>query len=137
MRHRKAGRKLNRNSSHRKAMFSNMVAALITHGRIETTLAKAKELRRIAERTIRWSTSVSDLLAKDQAKLSMEERVKIVHAIRMAKRVLKDRAALDKLFRELAQECAKRPGGYTRILKSRTRRGDAAPMAYIEVLDAA
>ncbi len=137
MRHGKSGRKLNRNSSHRKAMFSNMVAALVTHGRIETTVAKAKELRRIAERTINWGVSVSELLEKDQAKLSNDDKAKVVHARRMAKRVLRDKDALKKLFDELAPECAKRPGGYTRVLRSRNRRGDAAPMAYIEILDAA
>ncbi len=134
MRHRKSGRKLNRNSTHRKAMWSNMVASLLTHGRIETTEAKAKELRRFAERTINWGVKVSDLLAKDRKDLTQDERARIVHAMRMAKRVLKDRDALDKLFSEIAPRSASRPGGYTRMLKTRTRRGDAAPMALVEVL---
>lgn len=134
MRHRKTGRKLGRNSSHRKALFSNMVAALVTYGRIETTEAKAKELRSIAERTINWGVSVSDLLSKQTGELSQDERVKIVHARRMARRVLKDSEALDRLFSEVAPQLAGRPGGYTRVLKTRNRRGDAAPMAFIELV---
>lgn len=134
MRHRKAGRKLGRNSSHRKALFSNMVASLVTHERIETTEAKAKELSRIAERTINWGTKVSDLQKKGRDKLSQEERAKIVHARRMAKRVLRDGDALDKLFYELGPRYASRPGGYTRVLKTRNRNGDAAPMAFVELV---
>lgn len=134
MRHRKTGRKLGRNSSHRKALFSNMVAALVTYGRIETTEAKAKELRSIAERTINWGVSVSDLLSKQTGDLSQDERVKIVHARRMARRVLKDTDALDRLFSQVAPQLAGRPGGYTRVLKTRNRRGDAAPMAFIELV---
>ena len=134
MRHRKSGRKLNRNSSHRKAMFSNMVSSLVTHGRIETTEAKAKELRGIAERTINWGVKVNELTAKDHKSLSAEERHKVVHAKRMAKRVLRDADALDRLFNEIAPAMAGRPGGYTRVLKTRTRHGDAAPMALIEIV---
>lgn len=134
MRHRKHGRKLSRSSSHRKAMFSNMVAALVNHGRIETTEAKAKELRRIADRTINWGVKVSELLEKDVKKLSQDERAKLVHARRMAGRVLKDEDALSKLFDEVAPQYKDRNGGYTRILKTRNRRGDAAPMAFIELV---
>jgi large subunit ribosomal protein L17 len=134
MRHRKAGRKFNRSSSHRKAMYSNMVAALVTHGRIETTEAKAKELRRVADRTINWGVKVADLLAADPKKLSQDDRARLVHARRMAQRVLKDRGALAKLFDEIAPQYAGRAGGYTRILKTRDRRGDAAPMAFIELV---
>ncbi len=134
MRHRKSGRKLGRNSSHRKAMFSNLLAALVTHGRIETTEAKAKELRGIADRTINWGVSVSELLAKQESELSTTERVKLVHARRMAQRVLKDGEALKKLFDEVAPKLSGRPGGYTRVLKTRNRRGDAAPMAFIELV---
>lgn len=133
MRHKKAGRKLGRTSSHRAAMFSNMVASLVTHGRIETTEAKAKELRKVAERTINWGVKVGDLLAKDAKALSQDERAKLVHARRMARRVLKDSDALRKLFDEVAPAFKGRPGGYTRVLKTRTRRGDAAPMALIEL----
>ena len=115
-------------------MFSNMVASLVTHGRIETTEAKAKELRRIADRTINWGVGVADLLAAETKALSQEERARLVHARRMARRVLKDVDALGKLFNEIAPRFAGRPGGYTRILKTRTRRGDAAPMAFIELV---
>ena len=134
MRHRKAGKKLSRTSSHRKAMYSNMVASLVTHGRIETTEVKAKELRRLADRTINWGVSVSDLLAADQKNLSQDERARLVHARRMAGRVLKDDDALAKLFGEVAPKFAGRPGGYTRVLKTRNRRGDAAPMAFVELV---
>lgn len=134
MRHRKSGRQLNRNSSHRKAMFSNMVSSLVTHGRIETTEAKAKELRGIAERTINWSVKVNELCAKDIETLSREQRLEIMHAKRMAGRVLKDHVALRRLFHEVAPTMVGRPGGYTRVLKTRTRRGDAAPMAIIELV---
>lgn len=134
MRHRKSGRKLNRNSSHRKAMFSNMVASLIEHGRIHTTVAKAKELRGIAERTINWSVGVSDLIGKDPEKLDPKERMQIVHAKRMARRVLKNTDVLDKLFDEVGPRFEGRPGGYTRVLKTVNRRGDAAPMALIELV---
>jgi len=134
MRHRKSGRKLGRKSSHRKAMFSNMVASLVHHGRIETTQAKAKELRGIADRAIRWGVSVSSLLAKEPASLEQAERAKIVHAKRMARRVVKDTEALDKLFADVAPRMVDRPGGYTRVLKTRIRPGDAAPMALIELV---
>ena len=134
MRHRKSGRKLNRNSSHRKAMFSNMVASLITHGRIETTVAKAKELRGIAERTISWGCKVSDIIGAEPKKLEAADRMRIVHAKRMAQRILKDKTALTKLFDEVAPRYDNRPGGYTRVLKTKTRRGDAAPMALIELV---
>ena len=136
MRHRKSGRQLNRNSSHRKAMFSNMVSSLVTHGRIETTEAKAKELRGIAERCINWGVKVNELCAKDVASLSREERLQVMHAKRMASRVLRDRDALQHLFHEVAPTMAGRPGGYTRVFKTRQRRGDAAPMAVIELVGA-
>jgi large subunit ribosomal protein L17 len=134
MRHRKSGRQLNRNSPHRKAMFSNMVASLVTHGRIETTEAKAKELRGIAEKTINWSVKVNELCAKDIASLSREERLEVMHAKRMAGRVLKDHNALRHLFHEVAPTMAGRPGGYTRVIKTRQRKGDAAHMAMIELV---
>jgi len=133
MRHQKSGRKLGRNSPHRKAMFSNMVASLIKHGRIETTESKAKELRRFAEPTINWAVSVAKLEAKGRGKQSDAEKAEIVHAIRMAGRILKDDEAMSKLFHEVGPGFMNRPGGYTRILKTRTRVGDAAPMAFIEL----
>ncbi len=135
MRHRKIGRKLGRNSTHRKAMFANMLASLIEHGRIETTEAKAKELRRIAERTITWATSLGDLLTADRDKLSKEERAKIVHHIRMAGRKLKNREMLLKLFNEVGPRFVGRPGGYTRVIRHyKTRHGDGARLAFIELL---
>jgi len=137
MRHRKSGRKLNRNSPHRKAMFSNMVSSLVTHGRIETTEAKAKELRGIVERTITWGVRVNELCAKEASTLTREEKLSVAHAKRMAGRVLKDRDALAKLFDEVAPSMAGRPGGYTRVIKTRLRHGDAAPMAMIELVPAA
>ncbi|GAB4568656.1 MAG: hypothetical protein Tsb0020_22330 [Haliangiales bacterium] len=111
-----------------------MVTSLVTHGRIETTEAKAKELRGIADRAIHWGVTVSDLTAKQEAELSAEERAKVVHAMRMARRVIRSKDALNKLFDEVAPKLAGRPGGYTRVLKTRTRRGDAAPMAFIELV---
>jgi large subunit ribosomal protein L17 len=134
MRHLKAGRKLGRKSAHRKAMYSNMVASLVTYGKIETTEAKAKELRSIADRTISWGVGVNDLTRKDRKKLSDIERARIVHAKRMARRVLKDEAALERLFAEVAPAMAGRPGGYTRLLKTRNRVGDAAPMALVALV---
>ncbi len=133
MRHQKAGRKFSRTSAHRKAMFSNMVASLVIHERIETTSPKAKELSRIADRTISWGTGVADLAAKDRAKLSPAERQKVVHALRQAGRVLKQADALHKLFYEVAPRFAGRPGGYTRVMPTRVRPGDAAPMSFVEL----
>jgi large subunit ribosomal protein L17 len=134
MRHLKAGRKLGRTSSHRRAMYSNMVAALVTHGQIETTEAKAKELRSIADRTLHWGVGVHKLVQKGAKKLSDVERAQVVHAKRMARRVLKDEDALDRLFAEIAPDLAKHPGGYTRVLKTRYRVGDAAPMALVALV---
>jgi large subunit ribosomal protein L17 len=134
MRHQKSGRKLGRKSPHRKAMFSNMVASLIKHGRIETTEAKAKELRRHADKAITWAVSVADVEIKGRKKQSDEEKAKFVHAMRMAQRVVRDSDALSKLFHEVGPGYVSRPGGYTRVLKSRIRRGDAAPMAFVELM---
>jgi large subunit ribosomal protein L17 len=117
MRHRKSGRQLNRNSSHRKAMFSNMTNSLLDHEIIKTTLPKAKELRRVAEPLI--------TLAKED---SVANR-------RSAFASLRDKKMVGKLFSELAPRYKDRPGGYTRILKCGFRSGDAAPMAYIELVD--
>ena len=115
-------------------MFSNMVSSLITHGRIETTEAKAMELRGIAEKTINWSVKVNDLCSKDADSLSRDERLQVMHAKREAGKVLKDHDALKRLFHEVAPKMAGRPGGYTRVIKTRTRKGDAAPMAFIELV---
>ena len=116
-------------------MFSNMVASLIEHERIQTTEAKAKELRRIAERTITWATSLGDLLTMERDKMTPEQRAKLVHHIRMARRTLKDKAMLRKLFEEIGPRYVGRPGGYTRIiLHWKRRHGDGAPLAFVELL---
>ena len=117
MRHRKSGRHLNRNSSHRKAMFSNMANSLFEHEIIKTTLPKAKELRRVAEPLI--TMAKEDSVAKRRLAFSR----------------LRDKATVGKLFNELGPRYKERAGGYTRIMKCGYRPGDAAPMAYIELVD--
>jgi large subunit ribosomal protein L17 len=117
MRHRHSGRQLNRNSSHRKAMYKNMSASLFDHELIRTTLPKAKELRRVAEKLITLS------------------KVDTVSNRRLAYARLRDRDAVTKLFNELGPRYDKRPGGYLRILKCGFRTGDKAPMAYVELVD--
>lgn len=133
MRHRKSGRKLGRKSSHRSAMFNNLVTSLLTYGRIETTEAKAKELRSFADSTIQWSIDVVDLLAKGD-KATAQEKAKVLHARRMARQTVKTRDALERLFTEIGPHFASRKGGYTRLLKTRVRKGDAAPMAFVELV---
>jgi large subunit ribosomal protein L17 len=133
MRHRNSGRKLGRNASHRAALFNNLVTSLFTYGRIETTEAKAKELRSFADSTISWGISVHALVAKgDQA--TKEERAQIVHARRMARKTVMTPDALQRLFSEIGPHFASRKGGYTRLLKTRVRKGDAAPMAFVELI---
>ncbi len=133
MRHRKSGRKLGRSSSHRDALWANLVTSLLTHGRIETTTAKAKELRRFADETIWWGVSVHPLVAKGD-KASAAERAKLVHARRMARKTVRTRDAMERLFGEISSHFATRKGGYTRMLKTRVRKGDAAPMAFVELV---
>jgi large subunit ribosomal protein L17 len=134
MRHRVAGLTLSRTSAHRQALFSNLVAALFTNERIRTTDAKAKETRRLAERTITWARRVGDVLTKKPDRRSPEEAARYVHAIRMARRVVRDRGAVLKLFDELAPRYLSRRGGYTRIMKLGQRPGDAAPMSLLELI---
>jgi large subunit ribosomal protein L17 len=134
MRHRKAGVRLSRTSAHRQALFSNLVAALLTHEKIRTTDAKAKETRRLAERTITWARRVGDVLSKKEDRRSNEESARVVHAVRMARRVVRDRGAVLKLFDEIAPRYAGRRGGYTRIVKLGQRPGDAAPMSLLELI---
>lgn len=117
MRHRQSGRQLNRNSSHRKAMFRNMANSLLNHELIKTTLPKAKELRRVAEPLI-------TLAKKD----SVANR-------RLAFNRTRDRSIVTKLFNELGPRYEARPGGYLRILKCGFRTGDNAPMAIVELVD--
>ena len=117
MRHRKSGRHLNRTSAHRQAMFRNMAVSLIEHESIRTTVAKAKELRRVAEPLItlaKADTPANRRLAFDRTR---------------------SKAAVGKLFTELGPRYLDRPGGYTRILKCGYRSGDAAPMAFVELVD--
>lgn len=119
MRHRNSGRKLNKSSSHRKAMFANMATSLFLHERIQTTTPKAKELRGFADRLV-------TLAKRGDA-----------HAKRLAARYIQDREVLDKLFGELATRFAERPGGYTRVLHLGNRTGDNAPMSIVEVVGVA
>ena len=117
MRHGMSGRKLNRTSSHRKAMFGNMAVALLKHEQIKTTLPKAKELKPIADKLI-----------------TLGKRGNL-HARRQALSMLHDRGITEKLFTTLAERYAARAGGYTRVLKAGFRHGDMAPMAMIELVD--
>jgi large subunit ribosomal protein L17 len=115
-------------------MFSNMITSLVLHERIETTVPKAKELKRLAERAITWGISVADLTVKGRDKLDAEEKARIVHAMRMARRVIRSEEALSKLFSDVALRFRGRTGGYTRLLKTRNRRGDCAPMSFVELV---
>lgn len=115
-------------------MFRNMVTSLIEHERITTTEAKAKELRRHAEKTITKPLRLGDVLTKPREERSPEEQGRYVHALRMAGRTVRTRAALQKLFREVAPKMKGRNGGYTRIIKVGRRPGDAAPMAIVELV---
>ena len=109
-----------------------MVTSLFTYGRIETTEAKAKELRSFADATIRWGIDVADLAGK--ATKTPADKSRIVHAKRMARKVLKTDVAMNKLFTEIGPHFKARKGGFTRVLKTRFRRGDAAAMAFIELV---
>ena len=117
MRHRRAGRKLNRTSTHRKAMLSNMAASLFIHEQISTTLPKAKELRRVADKMI--------TLGKRGT----------LHARRRAYAILGNREATTNLFNRIAPRFKDRKGGYTRVLHSGTRKGDGAPLALLELVE--
>lgn len=117
MRHRHGYRRLNRTASHRKAMLANMAVSLLNHEQIKTTLPKAKELRRVADKMI--------TLGKKGT----------LHSRRQAASFLRDDVAVAKLFAVLAERYQDRPGGYTRVLKAGFRHGDAAPMAVIELVD--
>jgi large subunit ribosomal protein L17 len=154
MRHLKAGRKFGRNTSHRRAMFRNLAANLVLHGRIQTTDAKAKELRRIVERLITKATRLGDDLSRDTSSLGEAERTQVmarrVHAQRLVARFLPRNVAkqgedgtleevdlIYKLFHEVAPKYMERVkagkgGGYTRIVKVGNRRGDNAPVSIIE-----
>jgi large subunit ribosomal protein L17 len=117
MRHQRKGRKLGRDSAHRKALYANLAGAVIEHGRIRTTEAKAKEVRPVVEKMI-----------------SLGKRGDL-HAHRQAVAFLRSKSIAHTLFAEVAPRFADRPGGYTRVVKLGPRQGDAAPMAYLELVD--
>lgn len=124
MRHRVAGRHLNRPTGHRQAMFRNLITALLRHGRIRTTEAKAKAIRADAERLITLAKSVDD-----------NDVGARIHARRQVVRVVRDKATTVKLFTELAPKYRDRAGGYTRMYKLGPRVGDGAPMVVLELVD--
>jgi large subunit ribosomal protein L17 len=117
MRHRRSGRKLGRDASHRKALYANLASALIEHGRIKTTVAKAKEVRPVAEQMITLG------------------RRGDVHSRRQALKLLRSQDVVHKLFSEVGPRFADRPGGYSRIVRIGPRQGDAAEMVYLELVD--
>jgi len=125
MRHRKAGRKLKRTASHRKALFVALSTALLKHKKIRTTLAKAKELRMFVEK----------LITRAKRAYGMEDKAKNVHERRMVARYIKDKEVVRELFSEIAQKVSSRPGGYTRIVKLGRRQGDGAEVAILELVD--
>jgi large subunit ribosomal protein L17 len=117
MRHNKSGRRLGRKTSHREAMFRNMVTSLLSHERITTTDAKAKEIRSVAEKMITLGKR-GDL-----------------HSVRLAASYIREKSVVTKLFNTIAPRYKERPGGYTRIIKLGTRNGDAAPISLIELVE--
>ncbi|MGH7284917.1 MAG: 50S ribosomal protein L17 [Polyangiaceae bacterium] len=147
MRHKNSGRKFDRNTSSRRAMFRNLAANLVLHEKIETTDAKAKELRRVAERLITRAkrlgkvayTKHDDLSPVDRAKRLAATRVVGSYVTRWGTKIEGDDSQkvdlVEKIFCDLARRYAERPGGYTRIIKAGPRRGDGAQMAYIELVE--
>jgi large subunit ribosomal protein L17 len=147
MRHGKAGRQFGRNTSHRRAMFRALTANLVAHERIETTDAKAKELRRVAERLITKAVRLGKVAYTPQAELSIADRARRQAAQQQVGsflrrfQVTQDGSEstkvdlIEKVFVDLAKRFATRPGGYTRIIKLGRRRGDNAPMSMIEFVD--
>lgn len=117
MRHKMTGRKFGREADHRKAMLKNLVISLLTHGRIETTVAKAKEMRSLTERVLTYAKKGT------------------LHHKRLAFSILHNHQLVKTVFDEIAPKYANRQGGYTRVLKTRLRRGDCAPMAIIELVE--
>jgi len=136
MRHRKAGRKFNMDASERKAMFRNMVTSLLVHGRITTTLERAKELRRFAEHVITIAKRAPAAPAEGaDAVEAAAARAGRVHAIRQARLWINNDDAMRRLFHEYAPLYADRSGGYTRVVKAGFRKGDNAAMGVIELVD--
>lgn len=117
MRHKMHGRKFGREADHRKAMLKNLVISLLKHGRIETTVAKAKEMRGLTERVLTYAKKGT------------------LHHKRLAFSILHNHQLVKTVFDEIAPKYANRPGGYTRVIKTRMRRGDCAPMAIIELVE--
>jgi large subunit ribosomal protein L17 len=146
MRHKKAGRQFGRDTSSRRAMLRNLTANLITHERIETTDAKAKELRRVAEKLITKAMRLGKVAYTPQAELSAGDKARRLHVQRQVASyvtrfgIKADGTSVDivdKVLVDLTKRFEGRPGGYTRIIKLGNRRGDGAPMTYIEFVDAA
>jgi large subunit ribosomal protein L17 len=125
MRHRKAGRKLKRTASHRKATLNALCTALLRHKRIKTTVAKAKETRMFVEK----------ILTRAKNAVAAEGETKNVHARRIVARAIQDRAVVKELFGDIAQKIAHRNGGYTRVVKLGRRAGDGAEVAILELVD--
>jgi large subunit ribosomal protein L17 len=149
MRHRKSGRQFGRNTSHRRAMFRALTANLVAHERIETTDAKAKELRRVAERLITQARRVGKAAFTPQAELSAADKARRQAAVQRVSQFLRRFAVVEddegeskkidlveKVFVDLAKRYQDRAGGYTRIIKLGRRRGDNAPMSLIELVEA-
>lgn len=137
MRHRKSGRKLNMDSSARKAMFRNMVTSLMLHGQIRTTEARAKELRRYAERVISMGkrAPTPDSIESLEGDQRQQAQARRVYAIRQARNWVNHDEALARVFGEYAERFRARPGGYTRVVKMGRRDGDNAPMAVIQLVE--
>lgn len=149
MRHRKAGRQFGRNTSHRRAMLRALTANLVAHERIETTDAKAKELKRVAERVISKARRLGTVAYTPQDKLSAADKARRQAAVQQVSQFLRRFAVVDqggeskkvdlieKVFVDLAKRYADRPGGYTRIVKLGQRKGDNAPMSMVELVEGA
>ena len=117
-------------------MYSNMLVGLIQHGRIKTTHRRARALRSIAEKLVTRATALGDLLLKDKSRLQPADLARLLHAMRLVRRELKQHEAVIHLFEEIAPRYLGRPGGYTRIYRSGFRRGDNAPMVLLEFIEA-
>ena len=149
MRHRNAGRKFDRDGSSRRAMFRNLAANLVLHERLETTDAKAKELRRVAEKLITKARRLGTVAYTPWAELTKADQAKRLHAQRLISAFIprfgvkiengeeKKVDLVEKIFVDLAKRFAERPGGYTRIIKMGPRAGDAAPISIIELIEGA
>jgi large subunit ribosomal protein L17 len=136
VRHRHLRNKIRGNAPERHAMFNNMVASLLKHGRVKTTVTRAKILRSMVEKTVTKATTLGDLLLKDRSKMDAQDRARLIHAMRMVRRKIKDRQVVQQLFDDVAPRYLGRPGGYTRTYKMGFRKGDGAPLAMVEFIEA-